>query len=784
MKTIWLIVWANITSKKFQSIALSVVFIAVSILFFLSIRLFGTSLEYEKIYEESKTSQSLIYVTGEDLKDTIVSYLNDSEEIVNVSVLANFDDIIETKVKSGENSTPITDAFLTEFATGEYDQLKIIEGKSASQLLENEVIFSYGKSKINNIKINDKILVNTINGLTEMTVKGIGVDLTYNFDTISLNRFWTTKGTIDNLEFGEKNYSIGISYNEYSPQSEEMMMDEIVELLGESSSEMLILPFQLVLQANSFFQIIMGAIFTLIGVILIVVGLFIVRSIIYNNIVTDYKKIATLKSTGFSSKNIISIYLLEYGLIAFISIILGIFGSVIIANIILSDIIELSKMFGIATSLGIIKLIVVFIIILIIIEITVYTVSRRVSKINPAVALSRGIKSYETKAFMPLMKHQKMPLSLSLAIKDILYNKKMILTLIIFIIATSFTIITLSTASTSLNMQKDQVDLWLGYDIDAKVVSSSPLDLETHLEILSKLELSDYVSGTVTVYNDLTSQIYDDKNQKYITAISQVFITDNKEIIDFNVLDGRLPENENEIMLGHNLLIELDKEIWDYVTVRSLGEEKELLVVGEFQSLTNQGITFRIFLDEIKDEFINNSLIQVNFIDQVEEDVLEEEIESIFGTDITLVFEYANASLVSMLEVLSVVTTGVISIFAVISLIVLLNLNITNINQQRFNYGIYKSIGMDDKTIIYIYIFKNVIINIIGVAIGGVIGILSAPSIMNKMTGSLGIVEFPTEIDYSSILLSFAIVFGVTLLNAVVIKQNISTITPKDLLVE
>ena len=216
MKTILIMVWANIKSKKLQSIALGAVFIAVSILFFLSIRLFGTAGTYEELYTESKTSQSLIYVNGEDSKDIIVNYLESNENIHNVNILANYDDVIETNIKQGDELIPIPDAFFTEYSTGEFDQIKIIDGKSAAELLDNEVIFSYGKSKLNNIVVGDIIVVNTEQGTREMVIAGIGVDLTFNFDTITLNRFWTTKATIESLENGEKQYSIGLSYQSYS----------------------------------------------------------------------------------------------------------------------------------------------------------------------------------------------------------------------------------------------------------------------------------------------------------------------------------------------------------------------------------------------------------------------------------------------------------------------------------------------------------------------------------------------------------------------------------------
>ncbi|MCK4551840.1 MAG: ABC transporter permease [Tenericutes bacterium] len=784
MRTILLMVRANIKSKILQSIALAAVFIAVSILFFLSVRLFGTVGAYEDMYIESKTSQCLIYVEGEDSKDIIVNYLENNEEVLNINVLSNFNNIIESNIVQGDELISIPDAMFTEYSTSEFDQIKWVEGKTVNELLDNEVIYSYGKSKLKNISVGDTIVINTEQGTREMIIAGIGIDLTYNFDTITLNRFWTTKSNVESLENGEKEYSIGISYYNYSGESEQVILDEINAVLGDKTANILTVSHELILTANSFFQMIMGSIFTLIGVILIFVGLFIIRSIVFNNIVADSKKIATLKSTGFSSKNIVSIYVLEYGVIAFLSIIIGGLVSLLLSNVVLGDLNELSNLFGSSNSVNIIQMVSVLIVMLLVIEFTVYLAARDVSKINPAVALSRGEQVNETKSTFSLIQHKRLPISLVLAIKDIFYNKKMIITLILFIVATSFTIVTLSSASYSLNTQKDNNELWLGYDIDAKVVSSTPLDLEAHDNMILELEASEYIEGTVTVYLDLNSQIFDDNQEKYLSSISEVFVTENKEPIDFSVLDGRLPDNEDEIMIAHNLLVMLKKEIGDYTTVRSLGEEKELLIVGEYQSMANQGTTFRLFLDEIDDEFLNTSLIKVNFVEGFSEEQMFAEVDNLFGSDVTLVIEYSNASMVSMIDVLGLVTGGVIGIFAVICLVVLLNLNLTNVYKERYNYGIYKSIGMDDKKIINIYLFKNSIINIIGLIIGGAIAILIVPSVMNVITGILGIVEFPTNIDYLSILVSTLIVFAVTFINALIIKRNVSLITPKELLVE
>ncbi len=784
MRTIFIMTWANIKSKKLQCFALMMVFIAVSILFFLSLKLFQTTGDYSELYVESKTSQSIIIVDSPSTKDIIEEYLKDNPKIEHYNILSNYDEVLETNLKNDTSSVPIVNAFFTECANGEYDQIRIVEGKSPKELELNEVIFSYGKSKLNDVQVGDVIVVSTETGSTEMVVAGIGVDLSFNFDTITLNRFWTTLETIEQLDPELTSFSVGITYNEYTDSNEKEILKELEEVLGDNASETFVISHSLLLQANSFFQIIMGAIFTLIGVILIVVALFIIRSIVYNSIITDSKKIATLKSSGFSKNNIISMYLIEYGIIAFISIIIGMFSSILLGQVVLSDINELSNLFGVSNHLNVSSSIIVLMFVLVVIEGTVYLVARGVSSIKPALAISRGEHVSDATAVFSAVKHQKLPLTMVIAIKDIIYNKKMILTVFLFTIAVSFTIITLSSSSHSFTMQKDNMKLWLGYDVDAKIVHSDPLDLTTYNDLIDTLEDSEMVNDSITVYTDFNSQVYDEYEEQYITSLSQVFLIGDDSNIEFSLLRGRLPENESEIILAENLFIYLDKSLGDYVRIRSFGEEKELLVVGTTQGMTNQGMTFSLFVDELDVDQLNNSLIQLSFNEGYSETELESEIESLLSPNMSMLFEEANTSMLSMFDILDVVTSGIIGIFSVIALIVLLNLNLTYVYKERYNYSVYKSIGMNNRQIINIYLYKNMLINIVGVFVGAVIAFVLTPIIMDQITGTLGINEFPSTMNYISIGLAFSIVTLVTLFNSLIIKRTITNITPKELLVE
>ena len=210
---------------------------------------------------------------------------------------------------------------------------------------------------------------------------------------------------------------------------------------------------------------------------------------------------------------------MEYGVIGFISIIIGFFGSYALGDVVLGDLTELSNLFGTSNGIDLLQTILLVILIFVVIEFTVYLVAKGVTKVKPAVALSRGEQVNETKQVVPLTKYRKIPVSLVLAIKDMAYNKRMIITLTLFIIAFAFTIVSLSSASYSLTSQKDDLSLWSGYDVDARIVSETPLDLESHQDIISKLEASEYVEGTVTTFIDMNSQIYNPSERKSTAKI-------------------------------------------------------------------------------------------------------------------------------------------------------------------------------------------------------------------------------------------------------------------------
>jgi len=712
-------------------------------------------------------------------------FLADHEDVKNVNSLGYFGKIKKTEVYSDEPE-PITleMAFMTAVSDNDYDQIRIIEGKHQKDLLDNEIIVSYGKTELDDTDLGDTVVVYTKNGSEEFIIAGIGIDLSYNTQTITLNRLWVTSKTIERLNDGEVGYSVGVSYNEYSPQVEQNLLDEMKVELGEYSNYVTPFGHQLLLSANSFFQVILGSIFTLLGVILMVVSLFIISSIIYNNIINETKKIAILKSTGFSSNNIMFIYLIQHLLLAMVGLIVGAAISIVLSITVLNEINELYKMQGLPYGINYGQILVTLISLLTVIGITVYLVSRKIIKVKPAVALKSGAESNEKKAVLEFNKYKKLPVTLGLALKDILFNKKFTITTTLFSVATVFTIVTFSSMSLTMKSVVDNNILLRGLDYDLEITNLEVQEVLSHEEIMNTLENSDKTDGTMLWYLDTNSKIFDDQENKFVNYMGSIYSTDDVEAFNFQALEGRVPSSNNEVMCGFNLMKILEKTIGDYITVSTIVGEEEFLIVGVYQNMSNAGQTFFLMIDEFPKEFLPYSTIYVNLTDGVTDDKFDESINTLFSDSVDTLHVSANTSMVSMLGTIKMVTTAVIVLFSIICGIIILSISITNLNKDRMNYGIYKSVGMTDVQIMKIYLLKNLLISLIAIVPGIVIALIGMPIIMNMIMSMLGIVDMPIQFAMWGIILSIAIPVFVTLIVSGIMRSSISKISPKELLVE
>lgn len=173
---------------------------------------------------------------------------------------------------------------------------------------------------------------------------------------------------------------------------------------------------------------IVGGVSALASLLIFAVSIFIIRFIIWNNILKEYKSIGIYKALGFTKREILKFYILGYSLTAFIGSTLGALCSIPLLNYIVAKVIKYIGNFNGVNINSTIILITIFLFSFIVIT-NLYFVIKRTNKISPVEALRTGITSSKKKLTKSFIKNSSSPLALAIndifkyKIYSIYYNK-------------------------------------------------------------------------------------------------------------------------------------------------------------------------------------------------------------------------------------------------------------------------------------------------------------------------------------------------------------------------
>lgn len=273
---------------------------------------------------------------------------------------------------------------------------------------------------------------------------------------------------------------------------------------------------------------IVAALFLAIGIIMLVVSGLIINFMVRDVLFTDVKSIAVYKTIGYTTGNILKMYLLFYFVIVAAASMLGVCGSKIFANYVLGSLFEnlgQTKNINVLHT-GVACMITVICFVLLI----VYSVIIKAKNVKPVYALN-GFSNNNTKkkkyrggseiAFSPF----------SIALRNIRRDKKGVLGIISLDVACS---------------QKENNDYWIGVDASDVIVNVSD---STSYEAVEKIIQSD---SRVDYYLNISQGdrvLFDWKDIDASPSIS-AFLYDDYETVDLPVVEGRNPKNAKEIAIA------------------------------------------------------------------------------------------------------------------------------------------------------------------------------------------------------------------------------------------
>jgi lipoprotein-releasing system permease protein len=216
------------------------------------------------------------------------------------------------------------------------------------------------------------------------------------------------------------------------------------------------------------------------------------------------------------------------------------------------------------------------------------------------------------------------------------------------------------------------------------------------------------------------------------SALLRGFSDDTATIYDLenSLVDGRMADTANEVILGKGLATNLNVDLNETITLQTiLGDTVEVKVVGIFDlGVSAVNDSWIVSQSELTQELFNLgdtfTGIEMQVKDVFAADTIAASLEPSVDSDLKVVnWKAQNESLLSGLNGQSI-STYMIQLFVLISVILGISsvLAITVLQKSR-QIGILKAMGINDSQASLIFIFQGLILGILGGILGVGLGV-------------------------------------------------------------
>lgn len=513
-------------------------------------------------------------------------------------------------------------------------------------------------------------------------------------------------------------------------------------------------------------------------VLLFIIVIIIIAHSIISNIDMEYVSIGVLKAMGFSNAQIRLSFIFKYTLVALLSSILGIIASIFILNpigrFILTDTNLLWKgSISIVLSIEIIAVILFFIFIFTIIS------TRKITSITPVRAISLGHSPvyFSSRLNFSLDKLTKMPLSLKLALKQIITHSKQYLSLLVVtMLLVSFMI--------SISSLKNVFD----EENTAKMFNNFPVDI--NITYKDKNDLQD-VSQMIKYVQDKAGVLLNYRENEVYRIVEDnnilVNVIDNGDVIG-ETIEGRNPKYDNEVLITKTTGKVFQKDIGDKIIVEDFKKHKrEYLIVGINQSLHDNGKNITMLksgMEKLDSSFEINS-INLTVKDKAKVNNIVSKLKKKYTKDTIVIVDAVEEERKQMESLNNAVGLGT-SIIYIISVVVCgiicLLLCTKTIQREEIDIGILKSEGFTDTELRLQFTMRFLFVSILGGILGILLNMLMNDAIMSMLLSNVGINKYKTVYTCNVVVMSVLSVCIFISLFSYIVAGRIKRITPKNLI--
>ncbi len=474
------------------------------------------------------------------------------------------------------------------------------------------------------------------------------------------------------------------------------------------------------------FDMIVAGVMLVVSMILIIIAFVVLRFTISFTLSEEFREIGVMKAIGIGNFKIRSLYLVKYMGLSIIGAAVGLALSFPFGKMIMD---VSSQTIIIGNQSPILVNILCAVLVIAVILLFCYGCTGKVKKLTPIDAIRNGQtgERFRKKSLMGLGK-SRLPVTPFLALNDIVSSPRhySIITLTFFLclallLMLSATVSTMNSGSLATAFGWADCDIYL----DNTIISECMLEdgrerLEKHLDKIKRILAENGIPAKCYQEMMFTLPVSFGENESNISIYQGTGTTMDR----YEYTDGIVPRNTDEIAITRIAADNLDADIGDTVTIKTIDGDKEYIISAFFQSMNQQGSGIRLHSDAYIDYVqaaggIDTQMVFTDHPDSREIGRRMEEIRRIFPDyeNIRTCAE-AVADMLGITETLDVVKSFVVVLSILLAAFITVLMERSFIAKEQSEIALMKAVGTRNGKIYAYHALRFLFVGMITVMIG------------------------------------------------------------------
>ncbi|MBR1797876.1 MAG: FtsX-like permease family protein [Clostridiales bacterium] len=772
----------NMKKKKGDIITLAVLAFLSSLLLYSGASCLAGVSRVMDTAHESYNGAYIYYQTPELIEDTMEDIILQNENISQFEKSEADRGMLDYRAKEGDEWSSFS------FMFGSYEEERTINSITldSSALNENDILIPYYLK--NQFPVGSTMYFRSGDNIYEYNVAGhvedpwFATPINISVYNIYMSDSALQKIVSENPDNIVPGYSFKVRFNDNSYESVMENREEIWNRYMEWASEDPVNAAVPILEANwydmkgggSFMTDIVMAIIMLFAVLILLIAVIVISFSIKNFIEKNMKNTGILEASGYTTTQLINATMLENALVALLFSVLGVALSGLLKDRI-GDVI--SMVLGLSWNQPYnvpVALIVVFSISGVVIIVSLMA-SWKYKKITVLECLRGGVTNHNFKRnYLPFNK-VRLPLPLQLSLKDILGDKgrNVILAMIIVILAVS--------ANVGFALLENYGND-IGMCLTIAGIETGTASLTDSRDIYEDINELDSIDNVLMSYM-VAPTISFGENSVNIDCYAY---NDTSLLEHDMLLEGRLPQADNEITLTGKIADELGASVGDLVYVKFGDVRLGYIISGIDQKIQRLG-RVGMFTDEGA-AHLAGDIDQVSFLIRAKDGVSFDELSSDLGS-------VTNASVVneekSIRETISTVSNSmkiICLVIAVVTVLIVIFVEMLLIRSKMIrelrNYGISKALGFTTWQLMLQILILNIPTITVGVILGTLISVPAGSMIMNAALVFFGMKSVSFVVHPQWMAVTFVGIIVTAMITSLICSLSIRSVEPAKLLTE